>query len=43
MAAALARLKRFGPEIAGLAALALVLLLQFINPGPLESSLPVAI
>jgi len=36
MAAPLARLARFGPEVAGLAALALVVLLQWTDPAPLE-------
>lgn len=36
MAALFARLARFGPELAGLAALALVVLLQLADPAPLE-------
>ena len=36
MASRFARLARSGPTLAGFAALALVLLLQFIDPGPLE-------
>jgi adenylate cyclase len=36
MAAPFARLAKFGPELAGLAALALVVLLQLAGPAPLE-------
>ena len=36
MAARLARLARFAPELAGLAALLLVALLQWTDPAPLE-------
>jgi adenylate cyclase len=36
MAALFARLARFGPELAGLATLALVVLLQLADPAPLE-------
>ena len=36
MAALFARLARFGPELAGLAVLAFVVLLQLADPAPLE-------